>query len=853
LASGYCCSQRFFFGNGRARLRCDVLGQLLVLEYGAQEDTPALFWRARGACVDIFLRTSVMQTTTPVNILLVDDEPANLLSLKAVLAPLRENLVCAGSGEEALKHLLQGDFAAVLLDIRMPTMNGFDVARMMRARDRSQRTPILFLTAGDDADFSPEDAYELGAVDFLRKPLSPVIVRAKISIFVELYRKTEDLTRIQRLQHAAALQAKDSRIRLILDNTKDYAFVGTDRDGIIREWAGGAEAITGWTPAAAIGEPLAILFTEQDRRAGRPQTERELAALDGRAEDKRWHRTKDGGEFYADGVMVALNDENALLQGFAKIFRNATAERVAADAFAESEERLRESEERVRLATHAGGLGVWTWCATAADAMSWENDLPNAIFGRAPGTPAPTRAGFAAAYLAPADAPEFDRAVARAIADGGTFAFQGRFVRPGEALTRWVELTGSYYPAKPARAAQVLGTIADITERKQSEERLRLLAADLSAVDQRKTEFLATLAHELRNPLAPIANGLAIMEHSLHDAVTVARTREIMQRQVNHMVHLVDDLLDMARISGGKIALRKQTTDLGQVIASAIETSKPVIDAGRHRLQLNNPDGPLVIEADPMRMAQVLSNLLNNAAKYTPPGGEIGIHVERAGDTVTVTVTDTGIGIPKESQHAIFTMFSQVERHLDHAQGGLGIGLALVHRLVDLHGGTVRVDSAGDGAGSAFSVTLPLPAAGGAPAAPARARGRTVDGVSLRALVVDDNDDAAQTLATLLELLGHRSGTAGDGVAALEQVEAFDPDIIFLDLGMPRMNGYECATALRAMPSRRDTVLVALTGWGNENDIARTKAAGFNRHLLKPVSIDALIAVLAEVGAVLAP
>ncbi len=790
-----------------------------------------------------------MHSNQPVNILLVDDEPANLISLQVVLAGLGENLVCANSGEEALKHLLQADFAAVLLDIRMPTMSGFEVAKMIRDRPRSRRTAILFLTASEDSDELVEEAYALGAVDFLRKPLNPTVVRSKIGIFVDLYRKTEDLTRLERERHALALEAKDSRIRLILDNIKDYAFVGTDRDGIIREWEGGAHAISGWSAQRALGQPVSILFHPDDVAAGRPEHERAQAVREGRVQDQRWYRGLDGRAFYADGAAIALQDKGGNLQGFVKIFRDATVERQAAQAVLAGEERLRESEERVRLATRAGGFGVWTWIPDLADAMSWENDLPHEIFGRRGHSLALTKTAFVTEYLEPDDRTGFEHAIAQALERAEPFYFQGRYKRPGEELVRWAELTGRFYHATESKPAQMLGTVAEITERKQAEEQLRRLAADLSAVDLRKTQFLATLAHELRNPLAPLANGLAVLEKSQDNPAVFPKMREIMQRQIKHMVHLIDDLLDVARINGGKIQLKKQPIDVAAVIGHAIDTSKPLIEAAQHQLEVTLPPAAVMVDADAVRLAQVLSNLLNNAAKYTPPGGRIAVDVACLADSVVINIADNGVGIDPESQHKVFDMFNQVDQHLTRAQGGLGIGLALVRHLVSMHDGAVTVSSAGAGMGSVFSVRLPLLPAPSAPAAPAALIERAGATRSLRALVVDDNKDSAETLAALLRQSGHKVETANDGLSALRIARDFVPDVVFLDIGMPIMNGYETAIAFRKIPALAAGTLVALSGWGTENDVARARHAGFDRHLLKPLQIDALGALLASLTA----
>ncbi|MES2741950.1 MAG: response regulator [Pseudomonadota bacterium] len=791
-----------------------------------------------------------MHSNQPVNILLVDDEPANLISLQVVLAGLGENLVCASSGEEALKHLLQADFAAVLLDIRMPTMSGFEVAKMIRDRPRSRRTAILFLTASEDSDQLVEEAYALGAVDFLKKPLNPTVVRAKIGIFVDLYRKTEDLTRLERERHALALEAKDSRIRLILDNIKDYAFVGTDRDGIICEWEGGAQAISGWQARHALGKPVSILFRPEDVTAGQPELERAQAMRLGRVQDQRWYRGRDGRQFYADGAVIALHDKADNLQGFVKIFRDATVERQAAQAVLAGEERLRESEERVRLATRAGGFGVWTWTPALADAMSWENDLPQEIFGQRGSVLPLTKTAFVTDYLEPDDRAAFEQALSQARERDEAFYFQGRYKRPGEDVVRWAELTGRFYAATESKPAQMLGTVAEITERKQAEEQLRRLAADLSAVDLRKTQFLATLAHELRNPLAPLANGLAVLEKSQDNPAVFPKMREIMQRQIKHMVHLIDDLLDVARINGGKIQLKKQPIDVAAVIGHAIDTSKPLIEAAKHQLEVTLPPAAVMVDADAVRLAQVLSNLLNNAAKYTPPGGRIAVDVACLADSVVINIADNGVGIDPDSQHKVFDMFNQVDQHLTRAQGGLGIGLALVRHLVNMHDGAVTVSSAGAGMGSVFSVRLPLlPSLPSGVAAPAPGPEGRAAPRRLRALVVDDNKDSTQTLAALLQQSGHSVETANDGLSALRVARAFLPDVVFLDIGMPIMNGYEAAIALRKIPDLAATTLVALSGWGTDNDVARARHAGFDRHLLKPLQWEALGELLATLTA----
>jgi signal transduction histidine kinase len=385
----------------------------------------------------------------------------------------------------------------------------------------------------------------------------------------------------------------------------------------------------------------------------------------------------------------------------------------------------------------------------------------------------------------------------------------------------------------------------DLWRERQENARLldeaRLAADALREADRRKDEFLATLAHELRNPLAPIRNGLQILNLT-PSADVAAKARGMMERQLAHLVRLVDDLLDISRVATGKMRLQFESVEVRTVVEAAVEAARPAIDAGRHALVLHLPDEPLTLRADPTRLAQVVSNLLTNAAKYTPAGGQITLTAERAGGFAVVRVADTGLGIPADMLPKVFDLFTQVDRHLDRAQGGLGIGLALVKRLVEMHGGTIAAASEGAGRGSTFEVRVPAasapaPAAVAAPVRPTAAGGR-------RVLVVDDNEDAAESLSELLALCGHDARTAATGPEALAAVPAFRPDLVFLDIGLPGMDGYEVARALRAAPG--DTpVLVALTGWGAESDRQRSAEAGFDRHLTKPVGREQLDELLA--------
>ncbi len=375
-------------------------------------------------------------------------------------------------------------------------------------------------------------------------------------------------------------------------------------------------------------------------------------------------------------------------------------------------------------------------------------------------------------------------------------------------------------------------------------ERLRLVR-ELRDADRKKDDFIALLAHELRNPLAPLRNGLAVMRLSSADSATVARARTIMERQLSHMVRLIDDLLDVSRISLNKIQLRRSQVTLADVIASALETSRPVIEAAEHRLEVNLPTEPIVLDADLTRLAQVFGNLLTNAAKYTPKRGRVAISASVERDFVTVVVEDDGIGLRPEFLRSIFGMFSQVDRSVERASGGLGIGLALVRGLTEMHGGTVLAHSEGPNCGSRFTVRLPV-VVGSVTAALEEQRSTSVR-MRRRFLIADDNRDAAESLATMLRHFGNEVHLAGDGIEAVERAEVLKPDVLLMDIGMPHLNGYDATRSIRSHPWGREMVIIAITGWGQESDRNESKVAGCDAHLVKPVDYGQLEDRIAEI------
>jgi len=421
--------------------------------------------------------------------------------------------------------------------------------------------------------------------------------------------------------------------------------------------------------------------------------------------------------------------------------------------------------------------------------------------------------------------------------------------RPGAdspAVARAVRTLGNVtLLERPVRVTALASAVHSALRARERQYQTRAHLREREEADRRKDEFLATLAHELRNPLAPIRNSVSLLRLS-GAAGPADQMWEMMDRQVNHMVRLVDDLMEVSRITRGKIDLRKEMVDLAEVLAAAVETSRPLIDAAGHELTLAMPPEVLLVEADAVRLAQVFANLLNNAVRYTDPGGRIGIAAKRDDGSAVVIVSDTGIGIAAEALPRVFDMFVQANARDSRAQSGLGIGLTLVRSLVEMHGGSVAARSAGAGLGSEFLVRLPL-ARHDARLAPAETRGagRKIPGLP-RVMVVDDNRDAADSLAAVLKLLGAEVRVTHDGRSALDEVGDFRPAVVFLDLGMPGMDGYETARHMRAREDTRSTLIIALTGWGQESDRRQTQAAGFNQHLVKPADITALRAVLAS-------
>ncbi|HET9253170.1 MAG TPA: ATP-binding protein [Candidatus Eisenbacteria bacterium] len=512
-----------------------------------------------------------------------------------------------------------------------------------------------------------------------------------------------------------------------------------------------------------------------------------------------------------------------------------------------AEETLRESEERLRLALDAGRMGSWEW-RIGSHQVTWSPGL-EAIHGLEPGSFEGTFEAYQS-DIHPEDREYVLDSLRRTLQEGKEHRIEYRIVLP-DGTVRWVEGRGKLLVDENGRPSRMVGVCMDVDERKRTAVETARLYDALRDADRRKDEFLALLGHELRNPLAPISNALQLLKLPGADPAISVRAREMIERQVEHLVRVVDDLLDMSRIMRGRVELRREPLELAAVVARAVETSQPILDAEGHTLSLSIAPEPVLVDGDAVRLAQVVSNLLHNAAKYTARGGTISLSAAREGDQAVIRVNDTGAGIAPEIRDRIFDMFYQGSRG-ENLRGGLGIGLSVVKGLTELHGGTVEVHSEGAGRGSEFIVRLPLlkREEREAGSAVSLEGGESGAWPSRRVLVVDDNRDAAESLALLLRLEGLEVMVAYDAESAHAIAVASPPQVAFLDLGLPSVDGYELARRFQADPALRGVALVALTGWGQPEDRQRTREAGFARHLVKPVPPATLRGILAELPAV---
>ena len=642
-----------------------------------------------------------------VDILLVDDQPAKLLAYEAILSELDENLIKARSATEALDHLLKRDVAVVLVDVCMPELDGFELTKIIRGHPRFQKTPIILVSAVLLSDLDRLKGYDSGAVDYVSVPVVPEVLRAKVSVFVDLHRKG--------LQLARSNQELEQRV---FERTEEV------RSSMVR---------------------------------------------------------------------------------------------------------LQTSEERFRVALQNSSIGVFNQDADLRYVWAYNAQLD---------IPAEAVVGRSDEDLFPQEQAAALTALKRGVLETGQGVRREMWLSVG---TRDLCFDLTIEPLRGGAGEPIGVTCAaiDVTDRRRLEEALR-------DADRRKDEFLATLAHELRNPLAAVSHAAEVIRLKGPGDTELRWSQDVIHRQVFHLKRLIDDLLDVGRITRNKLQLRKEHFDLRALLQSAAEGIQPLTEQQGQELAILLPDEPLMVEADATRLAQVFQNLLDNAAKYTSRGGHITITGERQGKEALVSVKDTGIGIAPDHLPHLFEMFFQVDRSVERASGGLGIGLSLVRLLVELHDGAIEARSQGLGRGSEFVVRLPLD--GATPVITVTlTEGKQENGPpTRRILVADDNLDSAESMAIALRLMGHEVVTAHDGIAAVEAAEREHPDVVLLDLGMPRMNGYDACKRIREMECGRKMLVIAQTGWGQEEDQSRTRAAGFDGHLTKPADFDVLEKLLAN-------
>ncbi len=682
----------------------------------------------------------------------------------------------------------------------------------------------------------------------------------------------QNLSRSVDLQNAESMQIEEWQARLAaIVESSDDAIISKTLEGRILSWNAGAQRLFGYRPEEAIGRSISIIIPPD-----RQDEERSILERLRRGERIDHYETvrvsKQGRPIDISLTISPIRDGSGRVVGASKIARDITtrmrSERTAR-FLAQASAALAELTDYESTLQKVASLAVplfADWCAV--DMVESDGSLRRLAVTHGD----PQKVRFVE---------DLDRRYPAQLSDPGG---AGKVVRTGEP--EWAaaipddqmedlarhderfrllrELALKSYVCVPLKSrGKVLGaltfamaesgrpydagdvqTAQDVAHRIViAIENARLLGA-LRESDRRKDEFLAMLAHELRNPLAPIRNAVQIFRVKSPPVPELAWATDVIGRQVDQMTRLVDDLLDVSRINTGKIEIRQQRVTLASIFDSAVEAVRPLIDGRRHELVVDIPTDPILLDVDPTRLSQVFANLLNNAAKYTEPGGRIDLSGRRRGDEIVVRVKDTGIGIPREMLPRIFGMFTQIDRSLDRAQGGLGIGLTLVQRLVELHGGQVEAGSEGPGRGSEFIVRFPVATEQMSKPRQVPVAAKNVPETSKRRiLVVDDNQDSARSLAMLLRLMGHEVHTAYDGLEAISAALTIQPDLMLLDIGLPKLDGYEVARRIRAGQGN-SVVLVALTGWGQEDDRRRSKAAGFDHHLTKPVEMDALQSLL---------
>ncbi len=696
-----------------------------------------------------------------VNILIVDDLPEKHVVMGSILEELGQNLVSARSGREALRLILQMEFAVILLDVNMPDIDGLETASMIRQYKKTAQTPIVFITAYVDEDQAAK-GYALGAVDYISSPVVPGVLRSKVKVFVDLHRMNRQLQ--QQAVEREALARSETARTAAEDATRRAAYLSE-----------ASQRLSMSLNIDATAHALADIAVPGLGTMGA------VALLDGHGElHCRCLKIAGGMEPAVDPIVLECHRE--LSPAMAAMVRSTMLARKM--AFVPSIE----------------------ICAAPA------------------GAPAST-----AWPELPADHEEM--AVCPLVAGEQML---GALILFGQA--------GGFAQSDAALLSEVVGRASIAMENAR-------LYSLVQEADRRKNEFLAMLAHELRNPLAPIRNAVHIIHGAKVADPTVVWARDVIARQVDHMSRMVDDLLDVSRIVRGKVMVHMAPLLLSTLCERAVEASSPLLEARQQQLTVDLPAEPVILQGDLVRLSQVLSNLLNNASKFTDLQGKITLSASLQGEGVRIAVSDSGQGIEAEFLPHIFDLFAQGDQALDRAQGGLGIGLTLVKHLVELHQGQVEAYSEGRGKGSRISLYFPasLSAQGTElPAADEPKAARPAQAASRKILVVDDLQASAETLQVLLELEGYVVSIAHDGAAALAVAQEFRPDVVILDIGLPGMDGFEVARQLRSRAESKDAVLIALTGYGEAESRLKSQRAGFDHHVVKPADIDFLLSIVSQ-------
>jgi PAS domain S-box-containing protein len=617
---------------------------------------------------------------------------------------------------------------------------------------------------------------------------------------------------------------KSKLIELAVEQTRDYALFVLDPNGNILTWNTGAEAIKGYRPEEIIGRHFSVFYTHDAIERGWPTYELTIAAAEGRFEDEGWRLRKGGSRFWANVVITAIRDNSGKLVGFSKVTRDLTARKAHEEALQQSEERFRLLVEGVQdyaiFMLNSQGL-ISSWNAGAQRIIGYTaGEVIGRHFSR-----------FFSDEDMQAHKPWEELATARL---HGRFEGEGwRLKKDGSRFWARSILTALYDSAGQLRG------FAKVTQDLSDRRHIQALEAAARNVN----EFIAVLAHEIRNPLAPIQTAVQVIASSPKSAPERDQMFEVIRRQTSHLRRIADDLLDITRVTRGEMMVERKLVDLSEIANEATQAIALDDVCRNHRLELNLAAETLLVEGDAHRLSQLLSNLLTNACKYTPPGGRISVTTRAVGADAEAEVKDSGRGIERAALDDIFEMFVQQGPVIERVGAGLGVGLALSRKIAEMHGGTLVAESEGPDKGSMFTFRMPRPAR--VAAAPPSIAPRVTVPENLRILIVDDNFDAATTLNMLMTSLGYETCVVGNGLEALQSVRAFKPNVVLLDIGLPGIDGYEVARRLRAMKPNQVIRIVAVTGWGQEADKQKSRAAGIDVHLVKPVDAAELRSALA--------